>query len=516
MRKIVQHPHFIPWFLFIVFASIYFSSTVGVMNSMDAPQYAMTQALVEKNTIQIDSFNQWSWPDYCIINDHIYNCREPGQSFLGIPFYLLAKAVLPLVNSPYQGYPDINEDSKLEALTYGFFSTIGVLSVILLWGICRKLKISKAGSLFAAFLFGIGSLLWRYSFGYVRQSPAVLLYLSFIYVILYKPDRSKEVVKWFLLGLITGVIQLFDSVSFLPLFLTGILYLLFKKIRRKKSICYLFVAFILPVLFMIILRLVYNKIAFGDYLSEGRFISVYAPIPLQYQFSAEAKKTIPYLLFSFKSLPPTVLDYMKNLPQDMAEKLEYGLWATKNKFLGIFIQSPILFLFFPGIILLFRRNRRLLFMILLIIGLNLIIIGKFMGFYNPNSYDTRYLLPVIPLLFISVSYCIDSIFRSKKKLIIIVCSVIAVLLALLSIYNSWYSVITSYSPHISGENRFSFYQLAKPWGNIGNAKNNAALLFINTFPNIYNLHILFIFYLVPLLGIFLLRKLFQSLLATKR
>src|SRR5450756_2095910 len=118
LRKIINQEHFIPWLLFIFITTCYFASTVGIMNSGDGPEYALTQAIVEEHTTEIDDFIRWSWPDYALVNGHMYTKRPPGLSFLAIPFYVIAKTLIPISNYPYTNQDiGLNEESQVETLT---------------------------------------------------------------------------------------------------------------------------------------------------------------------------------------------------------------------------------------------------------------------------------------------------------------------------------------------------------------------------------------------------------------
>lgn len=507
MKKILAHPHFIPWFLFIFFTTIYFSTTVGTMNSVDAPQYALTRALVENKTTRIDEFADWSYPDYVVKGGHKYSAREPGQSFIAVPFYIIAQNIKSWARKHYDGnFEGIKNESSVEAITYGSFSIFAALAVIVLYKICLHLTHSKKASLFTAIIFGLGSLLWKYSAGFVRQPLLSLLYLTFVYLMIQKDN--KKTFRWILVGIFTGVMATVDNLSFIPFLIVGLFSLLLtsSSFKEKAKITLIYSTSVFIALSPL---LVYNKITFGDYLKDGRQYHISS---IKDTFIADSFKTLPILLFSSKPIPTPVFEYFPKLSQKIRNDFEDGVWATRIKFLGIFSLSPILFFGLIGYLFLFKRNPFMFLLILVVFISYLIPVSKLPYFYNPTSYDTRYLLPVTALLFIPLSLWFDYIFKKKRFFEKVVFWVPTAIFVLISLYEGWYALITHFAPHVSGEHRFSFSQLAYPFFAYGNFRNNAWLLFINTFPNIYNIHILFLFYIFPFLGIYFLHKYFKYLL----
>lgn len=134
MKKSLPNNHFLYWLLFIIFTALYFSSTVGVMNSTDGPQYALTQAMVEEHRLEIDNYSRFINPDYANFNGHKYSIRSPVESVIGIPFYVFAKIISSYAFPPYNWrHHGIDKESALEALTILNNSTFGALSVVLLY-----------------------------------------------------------------------------------------------------------------------------------------------------------------------------------------------------------------------------------------------------------------------------------------------------------------------------------------------------------------------------------------------
>jgi hypothetical protein len=111
--------------LFALVAVPYFSTAVGVMNSMDGPQYALTRAIVEKHTFSLNGYD-WIYPDWALVDGKQYSQRSPGISLLAVPLYLYSHALTGHLAPPHlvQNTRGITAESPLEAMTYGLVSLL--------------------------------------------------------------------------------------------------------------------------------------------------------------------------------------------------------------------------------------------------------------------------------------------------------------------------------------------------------------------------------------------------------
>jgi hypothetical protein len=55
--------------LILVVFLAYSATIVGYMNSLDGPQYALTRALAEDQSIEIGKYEKCAWPDYALGRD---------------------------------------------------------------------------------------------------------------------------------------------------------------------------------------------------------------------------------------------------------------------------------------------------------------------------------------------------------------------------------------------------------------------------------------------------------------
>ncbi len=518
MKKILAHPHFIPWFLFIFFTTLYFSSTVGGMNSLDGSQYALTQALVEQRTIKINSFMKWTYnTDYSVFNGQYYSDRDPGLSFAATPFYLLAKIISSIANKPYGGYNiNIDFDSTLQAFTYLITVLSGAATVVLIYLICIAFKRSSLTSLVTAILVGTGTLLWRYSPSFYRDPLyTFFFFLSwYLLIITYLSFPRKTLPYYRLLTSLAGLffgLSIFTDYSKIYTISFFYLYLLFLKNIKKEAIIYFTVGLFFP--FSLIF--IYNYTAFKSLFTNPHLYQNYLLIYKSNNiFQTPLLPSVIANLFNNTFISPDLLKFHWDNPEisyQMGSK-----WVTFWKYKGIFVQTPILFLSIIGWISLLKSYFKESFCLLLTAISILLISSKMTVFWGGNTYDTRYFLTTSIIFMLGLPFFLKNIRKTKLFIIKGYKLILSILLILISIYNGWHSNLTNFAPHISGEHRFSFSQLQHPFYSYGNFWYNIKLLFINTFPNIYNIHILFLFYFLPVLLIYFLNKYFHYLLSPKR
>jgi len=100
LSSIINHRHLLPFVLFTFIFTVYFSSSVGLMNSMDTPQFFTTEALIQNHNIDISVFrydpHYFVWPD-------VYNYKNQT---LGLRGYLTSVLYLPLHIISNQHYLD--------------------------------------------------------------------------------------------------------------------------------------------------------------------------------------------------------------------------------------------------------------------------------------------------------------------------------------------------------------------------------------------------------------------------
>ncbi len=193
--------------------------------------------------------------------------------------------------------------------------------------------------------------------------------------------------------------------------------------------------------------------------------------------------------------------YILNNPQ-IAE--EQGLYyASTYRYKGIFFQSPYLFLIFLSFFLI--RNKKTWLFIFSLAIISCFMQFFYLVFYSPNSYDTRFFLPAAAILSCLIAPFFIFLFKRSAKIKIIL-SILVLPIILVSFFQSWVSNVENYAPHITGEKRVLVSDLL--------INSNLPRLFFETFPNIYNYKIFFIYSLIfvgfGFLSIYLFNRFYQK------
>ena len=494
--KALRHPHAVPWLLLVAFTAIYFSSTVGVSNSVDGPDYALTRAIVEHGSTRLDWYPEWISPDYAVVGGHIYAKRSPGVSLGGVPFYIVAQLFHGLATAPYHGqHAGINRDSPTEALTMLFPALCGALTVALIFLISRKLTGHAGASVLTAVCAGLGTLLWRYSIWYQRMPLyTLLLTLLFYLAITFQPAQvsgRKVVLTGLAIGymLVTESTALFLSLIFLVWFLHAILTSAEPVDHRRQQALLLSggIAASLAVL------VAYNLFSF-----QQVFINLYRmQDATKWQtysalFSTPLWPSIYLNLFSHGPIPVNAISPV--LRHDPAIFVQQGAdWAIRTEYDGLFFQSPYLFAAFSGFIIFVRERRDQAVMAPAVSTIILVVMSKFATFWGGSGFDGRYFVPMLPFLSLGLAFLWREILRLRRGPVKSVALAAVGALCCGSIYKGWRFALTNFGPHVTGDHRFSLDYPPTDWLSTHDWLHHLGLLWVNTFPNVYNLYMLVVF-----------------------
>lgn len=533
--KITSHPHFIPWFLFIFFSSLYFVSGNGGINSGDGSAYALTKALVEDKTIQIDNHIQWTYSvDYGESKGHFYLDREPGLSFLGAPFYVIGKFLSPLALNPYPGVNGrLTSESKQQLLTYITNAFFGALAVVFVYLISLQFTGSKKASFITAMAAGSGTLLWKYSSSYFREPVFTTLLLGSLYFLLLESHKPKMLIfSAFLFGL-----SLFVDYSKFYIFFIVFIYVLIEKFagrgifsspsllaqgkhvldqwlalrseapkgaqKRLPDLSKLnrthLIYFLKGLLIPLLLIFSYNFLAFGNPFTNPHLHKSY----FTWMQDSSTLFQIPLIagirtnLINNGPIAGDVFSFFRNHP-DISKQYAVELYHTWN-YKGILVQTPLLLAATAGWILLVKRKKKDIFLLLTISISIFLITSKLSVFWGSINQDGRYFIPTVILWLIGLSVWIKYMEKMKNLIIKNVFIFLTLVLFLISVYNGWYSSLTQFAPGNTGFYRFTFSQLKYPFQSF--LSENLSLLIRHTFPNLINLFWLPLYFLL-IYGIF--------------
>jgi len=498
--KKIQFSNFIPWFLFILSLTIYFLSTVGIMNSLDAPQFALTKQIVEGKTFKLNNskYIRWAYPDIVTFQNNTYSVRTIGESVMAIPFYIFAKSLLPFTNYPYEfGHPGITQDSKIEVVTILYNATFGAGVVVMTYFISLELSKSKYSSFLTALVVGFGTLFWRYNASFQRFSTVTFfLLLAFFVLLKYAKNNKWHDYHSILFGSSLGSVFAVDpsNIFLVSTLLAGAFFILKKGLNLRKLL-FIF----LPMTILVSTYFAYNSVILKDPLKS----------PYLNMSTKPYQKTIGYL-YQIPLYQSVVVNLFNNgpIPRSTFPESFWGntqilssesfTWAIINQYKGIFVQSPFLLLSLIGLLL--RLKNSFTFLAISLAAIGIIQNSKYVYFFGPNAYDTHYFLPIVPFIGFGFSVFLKKVSELKKLEIKIALGVTIAYIVLVSFLNGWYSNLTNFAPHVTGEHRFYLSQLYHPLASLENINANLKLLFINTFPNIFNFHILIPYFILCFLA----------------
>lgn len=152
-----------------VFAALllfFFSSSNGIVSTADGSSYQLTQAIVDQGRLEVDPrLHLTIWPtsitfenanDVAIYQSRRYSDRPPGTGLAAIPFYLLGR----LAGWLRSAAPD---PRVLELSATLLSCTASALTVILAYRAARALGARADASSWMALALTAGSLFWKYA-----------------------------------------------------------------------------------------------------------------------------------------------------------------------------------------------------------------------------------------------------------------------------------------------------------------------------------------------------------------
>lgn len=260
-----------------------------------------------------------------------------------------------------------------------------VFSVFLVFLILHQVfRLSFSASWLSALIMALGTEVWRYSsFLYVHDLSLFLCLLS-LYLALMIGIVGKKKRRWYLAaGLVAGYAILVDYTNFIVVL--GLVIYLFsnllvlKKFRRGMLNMLFYILGMTPFGAGIA---IYQAIAFGSPLASSyKYYPDPIFLPRQDWFSVPHWKNILIMFF--------------------------GFFAKRQSMDGILVAVPIIVLGMVGLFIWWRRDRLSAILIAGLILAILIFGSFFMYVSGGGTYDYRYLLTPVALLFLPLGFFID-------------------------------------------------------------------------------------------------------------
>jgi len=321
--------------------------------------YALTRAIVEARTFQVDRFTVHDGDIADGVGGHIYSNKPPGLSVLGaIPY----SVQYPLQQRRIVRFRDYWRTNK-QLVTIAICGVAGALipAVLYLYG-RRRLGVSRMHAAGVAIVIAFGTIVFPYSTMFFAHVPSALFLLLALTLL-----RSRPLLAGAAAG-VAGACFLISAIA--ALVLAGLAW----KDSAKKAL--LFVAGGVP--FAIGLA-AYQGVCFGS--------------PFVTAVERSGSFTEKGLLLGVFGGPQLT-----------------RLWGlTFSEYRGLFFGSPVLLFAIAGLVLMVRQRRFRAEAIAIgaIALLFLLLNASFNGWHGGAAYGPRYLLPVIPLLGIAMMLVAD-------------------------------------------------------------------------------------------------------------
>jgi len=367
-------------FIFLFFLSFLLFFAQGHNPSIDASlRFEMTKSIIDRGSFEVEHpFARKG------VNERYYNTYGPIASFIGIPFYLIAKLTAHFTRFPMKGLEEF------------FFSMINPLLsafIILIYFMFLKnaLKLEPKRAFLCCILLCFTSSFLFYAKSTANEIPTTLFFLLGIYFLFKESKKTKD---WILGGAFFGLAYLtrWEAALFsVPVFL-WIIYLLYKK-KEFSSL-----GFLIGFIPFLIAGMLYTYFFFGNFFFQyGEAMGVKEKIQIH-----------------------DVSDFLKHLFSYPFLRGFYRRIFSLEQ--GLFSYNPFLLFSFFGLVHL-RKRKEQFFLILSWLFLFIIfysfvpVRGAWMG--------PRYFLPVIPFLtFLAINYDYRGITRWFFNVLIFISFVI--------------------------------------------------------------------------------------------
>lgn len=464
---------------------LYFSNSIGLINSADTPQFFTTESIINYHTIDLTNFKNhphfFVYPDVYKETDKIFSIRGFLFSILTLPIHVLARPASLLISYKFLPSEIIYPNFALELSITMLFSLVS-LSCLAVLSIC--LYFAKINSKIAAATIlatGLGTYFWKYA-GSIGRQPLIALFIIIWQTMVMLDPKAKNNRFGIIISILAGITFGIDPILFISL---GFFILLDCVILARnnpkqailRAVIYIFSAIYISVFHFIF----YGRPSYSLYDKYDSFQEIPREKLSSFLFGTPLQPTINYVFFGKSPLSEKTLINFNNYPT--TKEAFSANYASKYDFYGLFFITPIFLLSLLGLFQILKNNLRLFLYTAIVFGVNILLTLKWFGFYGGNSYDVRYFYPFMILLALPTAIAIKYILAIKNMILKILSIILISALSLWSVFMGWLGVINMYKPALTGERRI-FVSLTEF---IANPKAFTFSDYFNaTLPNFYN------------------------------
>jgi hypothetical protein len=358
--------------------------------SLERGRYAQIYSLVNYHTFNVDKYPNFLKPDYAWFNGHYYPAFPVGVSVLTVPAFILGS---------------IFKMSQL--FVFANTALTSLLVAVLIFLICRKLKLSEKAGIFAALCYGISSVALPYSVSLSAHPFSALCLCLLIYLYLSLQNDKYSLAKNLLMFAVFGINVFIDYPNLailLPIVFFAVLFQ-FKISETGEDYHFKFpfepffgMVALLPILFM------FAKYNLSHYLKPIAFSNTYN-LQLLDRYGI---KVGTYSNSMFKKLP-----YNSRFGLGMLPRGIFTLLISQDR--GLLFFSPVYIFGFLGFWVLWKKRLDLFLIFGSVIFMNLLVYGAYDDPWGGWSFGPRYLIISLPILAICVGYAFDFLKNKAKK-----------------------------------------------------------------------------------------------------
>jgi len=445
--------------LFALIFILYFSSSVGLINSGDTPQYFTTEGLMRYASPDLTPFTKdphfFIWPDSFDYKGNILSFRGYALSLLAMPFHIIARYIYPLFT--WNNFPSVvvTPHFTYELAVVSLFTLFSVFGLMIMRVLMKNITRSSIIADTVTFFLATGTYIWKYSVFYTRGAVMVF-FLSAVSLCFWNilKEKRRQDFNYYILLFLWACSYGIDLILFVSITLAVMLLMVLEKkktlLRAKKPL--------VAGLFVLAILIIGNYRWYGNASSNQTLQSTYyfGNLPMQERVKVVASSPILpsvwAVLFNFGSLASSIFDHFKHIPSYITSHISLE-FAKKYRFFGIFAISPFLLFSFIKIRLKDKATKSLCMILMTLFIVNLLGNASFFTFWGGNQYDIRYFYPFVVLFGVPVALSLKHITGIKNFFYKCMGLLLFFLLSFFSVLMGWLGVINMFAPALTGERK---------------------------------------------------------------
>ena len=340
--------------LFVPFA--YFNHSDGWNQGA---RLAELHAIVLQRTLTIDKYHEITG-DKALIRGHYYSEKAPATVVMALPAFTATVVAQRLAGID----PDSPEAWRVSnwIATAGSVGVIAAIGGVAFFSLLRH-RMSAVAALTATYALFLGSIAFPYATALFAHAGTIGLLAIALWAICSRESSRRD----YIAGLAAGFAVASEYPAVIPGAAIGLYLVLANPMRAWR-----YGLAVIPAALLI----------FGNnYLIAG------SPFSLGYGSNPAFPEINANNSFGFNRPDP--------------EALRHLVWG---EYRGLFFWSPVLLMAIPGVMVLFREDRRAAWLTMIVFAFMLLQVGSFYSWFGGNAVGPRYLSPALPFVGLAAAY----------------------------------------------------------------------------------------------------------------